>query len=285
MKESTTVRMNINDLIPADYNPRKISVKAFNGLKESIKRFGEMGGIVYNQRTKRLVGGHQRVKALKQLGYKEIEVKVVDMDESEEKMANISLNNESIMGEFDDSQLQKLFDDLSTDLNFDQSIRDLQLESLFAPEIEDKAQKKPEEIKYTEKKYTPIYEPSSTKPDIKDIFSTEKRDRLIEEIDKADLPEDIRSFLCSAAERHTKFNFAKIADYYAHSSKQIQELFEHSALVIIDVDDAIANGYVELENKIRNFHMIEDNAARDAQQEEEEYLQEKERREEESEDS
>ena len=59
-----------------------------------------------------------------------------------------------------------------------------------------------------------------------------------------------QAFLIYAAYRHTVFDYSKIADYYAHSSKEIQELMEDSALVIIDFDAAIEKGYVKLTKDI-----------------------------------
>ena len=56
-----------------------------------------------------------------------------------------------------------------------------------------------------------------------------------------------------AATRHIVFNYSKVADYYAHSSKEVQELMEQSALVIIDVNDAIANGYLQLSKNIEKI--------------------------------
>ena len=56
-----------------------------------------------------------------------------------------------------------------------------------------------------------------------------------------------------AASRHIVFNYSKIADYYAHASSEMQRLMEQSALVIIDIDDAIANGYVKLSKDIQEL--------------------------------
>ena len=53
-----------------------------------------------------------------------------------------------------------------------------------------------------------------------------------------------------AATRHIVFNYAKIADYYAHAGEEMQNLMEKSALVLIDIDDAIANGYIQLSKDI-----------------------------------
>ena len=62
-----------------------------------------------------------------------------------------------------------------------------------------------------------------------------------------------------AAYRHTKFNYKNIAEYYAQSSKEMQELMEDSALVIIDFNKAIENGYVKLSEEISNQYKTEHN--------------------------
>ena len=62
-----------------------------------------------------------------------------------------------------------------------------------------------------------------------------------------------KEFLLLAATRHIVFQYSKIADYYAHSNKEMQRLMEQSALVIIDFDDAIANGYVKLSKNIKDI--------------------------------
>jgi len=56
----TTERRKVNDLIPADYNPRKISEKQREELMESIKEFSEVEPVVINTNNK-LIGGHQRL--------------------------------------------------------------------------------------------------------------------------------------------------------------------------------------------------------------------------------
>jgi len=62
-----------------------------------------------------------------------------------------------------------------------------------------------------------------------------------------------QAFLIYGAYRHTVFDYSKIADFYAHSSKEIQELMEDSALVIIDSDKAIENGYISLTENIKKI--------------------------------
>ena len=48
---------------------------------------------------------------------------------------------------------------------------------------------------------------------------------------------------------------AKIADYYAHASKEMQELMEMSALVIVDFDKAYQNGYMKLAYDLANEYL------------------------------
>ena len=75
------------------------------------------------------------------------------------------------------------------------------------------------------------------------------------------MSEEEKEFLIKAATRHIVFNYAKVADYYAHATPEMQRLMEQSALVIIDFDDAIANGYVTLSEKMRS--MIQEQKKKD----------------------
>src|SRR6266851_3871514 len=104
--------MKLSALTAAPYNPRTITSQAARGLRASIRRFGLVQPIVWNSRTGHVVGGHQRIDALKSLGRTEAHAVVVDLPESEEKALNITLNNPAITGEFTDD-LQALLAELS----------------------------------------------------------------------------------------------------------------------------------------------------------------------------
>jgi len=114
-----------------------------------------------------------------------------------------------------------------------------------------------EEKKYSSKIEAPIYEPKYPKPHLLELYDTQKTKRLIREITESNLPDDEKTFLIEAAKRHTVFNYEKIADYYARSSKEMQELMEKSALVIIDFEKAIQLGYVRLCDEIRSQYLEE----------------------------
>lgn len=114
-----------------------------------------------------------------------------------------------------------------------------------------------EDKKYTTKIEAPIYEPKNQKPHILELYDNQKTKRLIREIDSSSLPIEEKMFLIDAARRHTVFNYEKIADYYAHSSKEMQEFMERSALIIIDFEKAIEYGYVKVCEDLRNQYLEE----------------------------
>ena len=95
--------VKISELKAAPYNPRQISGEALAGLSKSLERWGVVQEVVANKRTGYIVGGHQRVAALKKMGVKEVPVVWVDLDDVEEKALNVALNNPHISGEFDDT--------------------------------------------------------------------------------------------------------------------------------------------------------------------------------------
>lgn len=100
MKPVEFTTMPLADLSPAPYNPRQISEEALAGLRASLERFGTVQPVIWNRQTGHVVGGHQRIKALQEMGDTETDVVVVDLPEIEEKALNVALNNPAIAGEF-----------------------------------------------------------------------------------------------------------------------------------------------------------------------------------------
>lgn len=132
------------------------------------------------------------------------------------------------------------------------SIGDEALSNMFEDVINDPLDFENDKT-YTKKIDAPIYEPAERKPDIEELFNNDKQKKLQEEIEKSDLPEEIKDFLIKASYRHIEFNYKLIADYYSLSDKQTQDLMEKSALVIIDYNKAIENGYMVLSENILNL--------------------------------
>ena len=114
------------------------------------------------------------------------------------------------------------------------------------------------QVEYTKKIEAPVYTPKSEQPPlIAELYDDDKYNAIVAEINVSDVPDDVKAFLRVAASRHIVFDYGKIAEYYAHASKDVQELMERSALVIIDFDNAIANGYAQLKSDIYQ-QMLED---------------------------
>ena len=108
------VQVPINQLKPAEYNPRKADKRQFNDLKASLGEYGFVEPIVVNKAKDRLdtiIGGHFRVAVAKTMGIKEVPVVYVDIPDIEkEKELNLRLNKN--LGEWD-------WDELA---NFDKSL-------------------------------------------------------------------------------------------------------------------------------------------------------------------
>ena len=124
-------KIDATRLNPAPYNPRrdlKPGDKDYEKLKRSIEQFGAVEPVVWNQQTGNVVGGHQRLKILLDMGQTQIDCVVVDMDEQREKALNLALNR--ITGDWDEGKLATLMAD------FDASDFDVCLTGFDASEID-----------------------------------------------------------------------------------------------------------------------------------------------------
>jgi DNA modification methylase len=127
-----TEKRKLADLIPAAYNPRKLSDEQRNQLYRSLHKFGYVETIDINT-DNTVIGGHQRLKVLADLGYDEIEVRVPErkLTKKEEKELNLRLNKN--LGEFDYDLLGngEFEIELLEDVGFDAE----ELESIFPDEL------------------------------------------------------------------------------------------------------------------------------------------------------
>lgn len=133
-------KKNTADLLPADYNPRKDLKPGdaeYEKLKRSIEQFGYVEPVIWNKTTGRVVGGHQRLKVLMDMGMTEVDCVVVEMDEDKEKALNIALNK--ISGDWDKDKLALLIADLQG-ADFDVSITGFEpaeIDDLFKDTLKD----------------------------------------------------------------------------------------------------------------------------------------------------
>lgn len=145
------ITMKIDELLPASYNPRKDLQPGdpeYERLYRSITEFGYVEPIVWNRRTGRVVGGHQRLKVLKAQGYTEVSVSVVDLDEQKEKALNVALNK--IGGDWDEAKLVELLQELEKDMDLELTgFTQKELDKLIKKMAEKDAEEKPE-LEFTE---------------------------------------------------------------------------------------------------------------------------------------
>ena len=235
--------MPIEDVIPYENNPRK-NDKAVDAVAESIREFGFKVPIIVDKENV-IVAGHTRLRAAEKLGLTTVPViRADDLTEEQITAFRLADNKTSELAEWD-------FDKLAAELELISDI-DMSAFGFVFPEDEDEYDSE-DEGPYTGSVNIPQYEPTGEVPSLSECVDEGKTNELLEEIANSDLSYAEKEFLRKAAERHLVFNYKKIAEYYAAASPEMQVLMEKSALVIIDYDDAIMNGYTKLSERIRKI--------------------------------
>lgn len=246
--ELKVVYKKIDEVLPYEKNPR-INDEAVEPVAKSIENFGFKIPIVIS-RDNVIIAGHTRVKAAKKLGMQEVPCIIAD-DLTEEQIRAFRLadNKTAEIAQWDEALLQQ---ELSEILDMDMTMFGFDgKETDFADEVL--------ESRYTTENNIPQYEITGECPTISEMLDEEKAESLIAEIEQSEgITEEERNFLIQAARRHNVFNYRNIAEYYAHATPAMQRLMEKSALVIIDFEDAIANGYAALHAEVLGIMEGED---------------------------
>jgi len=195
-----------------------------------IAREDEDGGLV-------IIDGHARAEMV---GEATVPVLVTDLTEAEADVVLATYDPIGAMAETNRDALMELRSRIVTDNPAINELLDASVQ---------------QHSEYTKTIDTPIYEPQGEQPSIDELASRAKAEVLMQEIEEAGLDEDLAAFLVDAAMRHVVFDYGRIANYYAHAPAHVQALMERSALVIIDYDQAIAEGFVRLQVDIDDaFH-------------------------------
>jgi ParB-like chromosome segregation protein Spo0J len=126
--------VKLDDLVPAEYNPREIKSENFEALKASLREFGLVEPLIKNPNTGNMVGGHQRLRALKELREEgawsdDVEVALVPLSPEREKILNAVLNNKHTQGEFTKS-VSDLLDEVSSGADVSALLEDLRLDEV-----------------------------------------------------------------------------------------------------------------------------------------------------------
>ena len=244
------VNFKVEELIPYINNPRNNN-DAVDKVAASIKEFGFKVPIVIDKDNV-VVTGHTRLLASKKLGLEEVPCIIADdLSPAQIKAFRIADNKVSEYAQWDEDMLKVELEELE-EMNFDLDSVSIDFSDFdMALDLEDTEEgQEQEENIYTKEINIPQYEITGECPKLEELVNEEKTKSLIERIEKSDIPNDIKEFLIKASYRHLAFNYQNVAEYYAHADKEVQELMEESALVIIDYNDAIRNGYVQIKKAI-----------------------------------
>lgn len=238
MKQLNIIYKGIDEVIPYENNPRQ-NDEAVKYVAKSIEEFGFKVPIIIDKDNV-IVTGHTRLKAAKQLGLTEVPTILAD-DLTEEQIKAFRIADNKV-SEYSTWDMERLSEELKgidfdmTDFGFD-DLSDIDYVLGDEPE---------EDNPYSQETHIPQYEPTGEFVSIDDLVNEDKTNELIEEIKNSNVSDEEKEFLIKGAQRHLVFDYSNIAEYYANASAEMQILMEKSALVIIDIKDAIANGYTEM---------------------------------------
>lgn len=220
------VELPIEELQLSLKNPRTISKKDFDVLKKSIKNFPSMMKVreVVVDETNRVLGGHQRIKALQAQGKTKVLVKRVSGWTDEQKdefmikdnIANGDWDNDKLANEWDKNKLEEWGLPLKIASSSD-------YKELLEVSI-------------------PYYTPAEICPNLDDLADLSEVDELDDMILKLKCPDGLKRILRARSAFFTEFNFQNIADYYAHADKDTQAAMRRLGLVIVMPKEAYEKG-------------------------------------------
>lgn len=240
-------RTTIDELVQDDKNFNKGTAKGRKLMNKSLRQFGA-GRSILIDKNNRIIAGNKTQESAKEAGIKKVVIIDAEADELVAVRRDVDLDTK-------EGREMALADNATSAANLswdDSALETAQMEvGLLVDDwglsLDDKI-----DDTYSRKIETPVYEPSATLPSLTDCYDKKKTEELVRDIEEADIPEDVKEFLKCAAYRHTEFNYGLIADYYCNAPKEVQRLFEASALVVIDFGKAIEGGFVRMTEELRD---------------------------------
>ena len=255
------------DLVGYARNARTHSDEQIGQIAASIREFGFCNPVLIDAQNT-IIAGHGRVLAAGRMKLETVPcLRLTHLTDAQRRAYVIADNRIALSSGWDSELLANELSDLHAD-DFDMALLGFdadELSTLLGMDTPTPGGTgEGGESQYTNKITAPIYEPKGERPPIRDLSDKTKTNELCSEIEKAELPEDVCGFLLTAAQRHTVFNFRNIAEFYCHASADVQHLMERSGLIIIDMDKAIANGFVHLSERLGAIVDLELSEAEDA---------------------
>jgi len=227
-------------------NPRFIRDEKYKLLLKSIQELPEFMEarelLAVEHKGKYVVfAGNMRLKACRELNWDKVPTKIFDKDTSTEKLRAYLIKDNLAYGEPD-------WDILANEWDSDELEEwGVDLPTNWGNKLDDK---------YTQNIGEVVYEPKETNHKISDLFQSEtKFDKEIEQIKN----QELRDLFKARVSYFGNFNFAKIADYYAYqATPEEQRIFEKLALVLLDKDQLIENGFSKIIESIADEENLDE---------------------------
>jgi hypothetical protein len=236
------------ELVPYARNSRTHSDEQVAQIAASIREFGFCNPVLIDEKGT-IIAGHGRVMAATRMKLEAVPcLRLSHLTDAQKRAYVIADNRIALSSGWDTEMLANELSDLHAD-EFDMALLGFDADEL-AKLLELNGDELPAEPSgsneavegespYTNKTASPIYEPKGDCPSISELADRSRTQQLQSEIELADIPEGVKTFLTAAAQRHTVFNFRNIAEFYCHASAEVQHLMERSGLIIIDFNKAI----------------------------------------------
>lgn len=241
------LRRPVAELVPYARNARLHSPQQVQELVRSISEYGWTIPVLTDE-AGTIIAGHGRVMAAEKLGLQQVPVMVArGWTEAQKQAYRLADNQLALHATWDLALLKVELTELRTE-GFDLGLAgfsDTDVSLLFDTGSEP----------YTQAVNTPVYQPKGDKPKPAELVQRDKAAELLQAIDSAKgISKAEKEFLRLAAARHNVFDYHLIAEFYCHASPQMQALMEASALVIIDFDQAISRGFVQMSERLDGIY-------------------------------
>ena len=253
--EQRKIEHTIVDIDSVQAHPKNVRQGDIGAISESLKAHGQYRPIVVDKRTNHILAGNHTWKAAKSLGWTQINAGFIETKNDDEAIRILLADNRTTdLASYDDAELANLLKDLAeTDDGLIGTAFDGDALDQLLMDLEQEPYGLDLETKYSQAVNVPQYEIVGDEPNISELVDKTKATTLKNEILKANLPKNLEEFLLTAAARHLVFNYSKIAEFYPHQTPEVQRLMEQSALIIIDLNDAIANGFTRFQQTINEL--------------------------------
>ena len=244
------LEVNKGQLYGLPKNPRFIKDDRYLALKKSIEEAPEMLSIreivVYPLDNGHyvVIGGNMRLRACQEIGYKELPCKILPLETPVAKLRESTIKDNIAFGSND-------WDVIANEWDTEELTEwGMELPDFAVDDTPIEPEENKDETQYSRNIEIPTYQITGAEPTIAECVDVSAVKKLIKQIDESNVSEEQKEMLRICAYRHAVIHFDNIAEYYAHQDKEMQNLMEENALVIIDFDRAIEKGFVDMTDKL-----------------------------------